>query len=390
MKQSFCALNLLLFVTSLLANHELPEVRQSLSIDCRFPAQSASVAGRMTLYYELHFANWANGPIRITEIKAGDAVGTIKTFAGDDLVRHFPHPRNDGNSVLVSGAHSIAFFELPMPTKRHSSELIHRVTIRFEDGTTAQIAAPPVKIDQDKALLLGPPLRTGTWIAVYDPSWERGHRRVVHALDGHATIPGRLAVDFFGVFPDGATAREGGRLLTDYAGYGADVLAVADATVVALRDDLRETLILKQRSPVPLVDETGNFIGLDLGEGRTAFYEHLQSDIPVKLGDRVRAGQIIGKLGLSGSGTGPHLHLHVGAGTNPLLAEGLAYSLSSWTKIGRLLNVAKLGSEPWKHETALPGKGLPEPLTVLTFRARSENLQKTLSEPVDSLGPRPD
>ncbi len=384
MKRSFRALTLLIFITFLIASRGLAEVRQSLSIDCRFPAQSATVAGRTTLYYELHFANWANAPISIRGIQTGDAKGTIMNYAGNALAKRFPHTSDDESPSLATGAHSIAFFELPMPAKRHSSELFHRVTLGFKDGTTAQITAPPVKIDRDKALLLGPPLHIGTWIALYDPSWERGHRRVIHALDGRATIPGRLAIDFFGVFPDGATARRGGRLLTDYAGYGADVLAVADAQVVALRDEMRETLVLEQRSPVPLADEAGNFVGLGLGNGRTVFYEHLQPGIPLKLGDHVRAGQVIGKLGLTGSGTGPHLHLHMGAGTDPLLAEGMAYSLSGWTKVGRLPNVAQLGQAPWVHEAATAGNGLPEPLTVLTFQKDIEKPDKArdLSEPI--------
>jgi murein DD-endopeptidase MepM/ murein hydrolase activator NlpD len=66
---------------------------------------------------------------------------------------------------------------------------------------------------------------------------------------------------------------------------------------------------------VPLTRDTnaGNWIALDLGDDRYAFYAHLQpGSIRVKAGDTVRKGQVIGLLGNSGNAVGPHLHFHVG------------------------------------------------------------------------------
>lgn len=73
---------------------------------------------------------------------------------------------------------------------------------------------------------------------------------------------------------------------------GAPIYALADGTVVIAEEMYYE----------------GNHTVIDHGAGMYSRYMH-QSEILVKTGQRVRAGELIGKVGDSGMVTGPHLHV---------------------------------------------------------------------------------
>jgi murein DD-endopeptidase MepM/ murein hydrolase activator NlpD len=63
----------------------------------------------------------------------------------------------------------------------------------------------------------------------------------------------------------------------------------------------------------------GNLVEIDHGNGLATRYGHL-SQIDVHVGDQVRSGQVIGRIGSTGRSTGPHLHYEVrvnGEAVNP-------------------------------------------------------------------------
>jgi murein DD-endopeptidase MepM/ murein hydrolase activator NlpD len=61
----------------------------------------------------------------------------------------------------------------------------------------------------------------------------------------------------------------------------------------------------------------GNAVEVDHGNGLTTLYGHA-SELLVRAGDTVRAGQEIGRVGSSGRSTGAHLHFEVRVGGRPV------------------------------------------------------------------------
>jgi len=113
---------------------------------------------------------------------------------------------------------------------------------------------------------------------------------------------------------------------------------VADGTVVGFKDGIPENVPPSRAVPITLETVGGNHVILDIGGGHFAFYAHLQpGKIRVKMGDRVKRGQVIGLVGNSGNSTEPHLHFHISDGNSPLGTEGLPYALTSFeTQKGEL------------------------------------------------------
>jgi len=52
--------------------------------------------------------------------------------------------------------------------------------------------------------------------------------------------------------------------------------------------------------------------------GVTSAYAHLATGLPVRRGQHVAAGDVLGRVGLTGISTGPHMHLAVWSGGEPL------------------------------------------------------------------------
>jgi murein DD-endopeptidase MepM/ murein hydrolase activator NlpD len=262
--------------------------------------------------------------------------------------------RGEANpQVVASGVRAVAYFWIALPEGSAVPKMIaHTVDLDIQrpsgpvhvtvDGATSNVSSEP-------AVVLDPPLRGGPWVAIYAPLLKGGHRTAMYTVGGRARIPARFAIDWIRVPAGGALEPAGASRPADWNGYGAEVLAVADGIVAAAVDDIADTAP-GTRAPTGIENESGNYVALALGRERFAFYEHLQrGSIAVKAGDRVRRGQVIARLGNSGSSSiGPHLHFHVSDASEPVAAEGLPFVFDRFEQLGAFRSIEALASgERW-------------------------------------------
>jgi hypothetical protein len=204
----------------------------------------------------------------------------------------------------------------------------------------------PVKVSGNKPLTIGPPLRGGPWkcSGATDPFSLHQHQTSLVVQEGRARIPERFAIDFQkidergDILPSPFPEKISNKL---FYSYGEEVLAVADGVVAAVKDGVRENSPqadgrIKLAAPVSRDTNAGNQVSLDLGNGRYAFYAHLQpGSIRIRAGDKVRRGQLLALVGNSGNAVGPHLHFHVGDRNSLNGCEGVPFVFDSFDVVGR-------------------------------------------------------
>jgi murein DD-endopeptidase MepM/ murein hydrolase activator NlpD len=123
--------------------------------------------------------------------------------------------------------------------------------------------------------------------------------------------------------------------------------------------------------PITVETITGNYIVLDIGNGRYATFAHLiPKSLRVSVGARVRRGQVLGLLGNSGSSDAPHLHFHVTDGRSALGSEGVPFIFESVQHRGTVASLDKLiADEPWIPQggTVVRTREIPMENAVIRF-----------------------
>ena len=179
------------------------------------------------------------------------------------------------------------------------------------------------------------------------------HRRTLLVVNGKARIAQRFATDWTRIGADGLAFRGDPSKNANWSAYGTEVLAVANATVADVNDGIPENDPTADNKAVPITldNAAGNYVILDLGNGYFALYAHLQPGrIRVKIGDKVKRGQVLALLGNSGNSDAPHLHFHITDGNSPLGAEGVPYVIESFEMEGILPSKGLLIEGGWKPQ----------------------------------------
>ena len=181
----------------------------------------------------------------------------------------------------------------------------------------------------------------GRWVAINSPA----NRVPSH---GVRTLGQAYAIDVLHPTDDSTPAPGWGirqRRPEEYSCFGAPVRAVADGTVFAVLDRMRdhrarntwfglihmlvvEAIVRELGGPQFII---GNHVVIDHGDGAYSLYAHLQrGSASVAVGDRVAAGAQVGCVGNTGNTSEPHLHFQLMDRRVPAASAGLPFR---WAEI---------------------------------------------------------
>lgn len=307
--------------------------------------------GQLHVVYELTAVNTRPGTATLERVAVADDAGpdrALVSFAAKALeprIRTLDN-RQAPTAGLDANAMRLVLLDLALaPASQVPRRLVHRLDTMTRDNPTATTASPlayvtaPIALEGD-APIIGPPLSGPRWVA-FNGCCAPGvsHRSTAMPVNGQLHFAQRFAIDWMQLDEQGRLLHGDPADVHSYTSYDHEALAVADGTVTETLDNLDDQVPGKNPDPTTItVDNVdGNHVVLDLGSGRYAFYAHLRKgSVAVHPGDRVRRGQVLGKVGNTGNTSAPHLHFHVMDGPSVLGSEGIPYVIDRFALAGKI------------------------------------------------------
>jgi hypothetical protein len=313
--------------------------------------------GKYHVVYELLMTNTKPTPATLKKVEVVEAPSqghnsnaVIASYEGDALVSrirtlantpaHSPEIEFNGTRLLL--------IDLAFDTRAQvPGRLEHRFELTGASGpaptpmTPAGLSYTVAPLDLHSQLReIGPPLAGKRWVALNGCCEISGaHRGSGLSANGWIYFGQRFAIDWMRLDEAGRLVHGDPADVHNYSCYGVDVLAVADGTVVQVLDALGDQPPGNLPDPKTMTVENvlGNHVVLDLGGGVYAFYAHMEKgSIGVVEGQRVKRGQVLGKLGNSGNTSAPHLHFHLMDGPSALASNGIPYVIDSFALAGKV------------------------------------------------------
>lgn len=322
-----------------------------------FPVRGTD--GEYHVVYDLELQNASRVPAtlqKVAVVDASDPSKVVASYEGDGLVGRLRTLVGDAGRVAdasiapSSGRVLYVDFALGSPEAAPRAVLHHLVLLGAAgppatESTRLDYVITPHDVSGGKRLVIAPPLKGKGWVALNgccEPGFP--HRTSFASFNGEIVNGQRFAIDWKRMNDEGAFYTGDKTRNESYVDYGAEVLAVADGTVVSTLDALEpnEPGILPAADPVKSKEITvetvdGNHIVVDFGGGIYAFYAHLKKgSLRVKPGDKVTTGEVIAQLGNTGNSNAAHLHFHLMTGPSVLGSDGIPYVIKAFDYAGQV------------------------------------------------------
>ena len=262
----------------------------------------------------------------ITDEQGNDVAGKVAPFltlpgdatpSDDGVVDEEGPPEPRFSSRVPARNARLMYFDVTYTDPAQIPRLLaHAITLATPSGGPgAPALTNPVPVGCKPLAVLHPPLVGHGWAAFNGCGTVAAyHRDAVQPVNGLSQAGEQFAIDYNKLGPDNTCCHGPPRVPSSWWGYGTPVLAATSGVVVSVLDGMPDQQPVGTITNVPPGQSPGNSIVEDIGGGRYVGYGHFKpSSIPawVRPGARLRAGDLIGRVGNSGNSDAPHLHFEV-------------------------------------------------------------------------------
>jgi len=315
--------------------------------------------GKFHVHYELSVFNDAPRAAtlaRVETLKGNESGAVISTLSHNEVVARSlltaDYPVSPAPVTEIPAGRTLILVLDDVYATRDAvpASVTHRIFATFgpvgsDQGGTASLYPNQiteigglVTTSKLRPIVIGPPLTGDGWLASNGCCTLNAHGNVVLPTGGRLNGGERFAVDWIRLDPSvkPLSAVKGDPSKNEsYLAFGQPIIAVANGTVVSVVSDKPETPPGALPSGIPFDQLTGNTIVLDLAHGIFATYGHMKmNSATVRVGERVKKGREIGRVGNSGNTSEAHLHFQLQRGPLPLTADQVPWEIDSFTLTG--------------------------------------------------------
>ena len=303
--------------------------------------------GRLHVDYDLLLTNSLPAPVTVTSVEVLTPEGRqlLLMSTAEVAAKTLAVAIGSSPSATIAGSTAAAtLVDVVVPLGTKVRQLVHRVNYDLPPNippalralySSTQLVTPPVPVDARPAQVIAPPLTGPGWFSGNGCCQPSAHRSTSLPVNGTWVKPEMYAIDWIQADAQGRFCYGDCSRNDLWPFFGAPLLAVANGTVVRTSDGAPDIPPMADPEPQTRDEFGGNSVVIQIGPRAFALYGHLlQGSVAVNVGDRVKTGQVLGKLGNSGNTSGPHLHFDVLEGPDALLDRSIPYEIDQFELAG--------------------------------------------------------
>jgi hypothetical protein len=292
--------------------------------------------------YMLRMWEYAKDGLTLQKIEVLDDVSKAVLLTLDKS--QFPRIHKDPippNPIFVSDTLKGCYtsIQLPIPLNQAPpARVSHRLTLRDTIRNVEVVVRGGVFLPRlgENPLVIGSPVKGRNQI-IFNQSTNEYHFYTAFFIGGNIWRGERFAFDNVRVDDDFTNSYTGDiNVNENHYCYHDTLYAVADGTVQSMATDQLENHGSLHDVPMTTaISYAGNYIIIDIGNGRYAFYAHCATNSAfVTVGQQVKKGDPLALLGNSGNSDMPHLHFQICDRPDFFFSIAVPFVLEKLTIIG--------------------------------------------------------